>query len=645
MRMCGFAGFLDMDGVTPEREAVVRRMAGMLMHRGPDGEGAWVDGAAGMALGFRRLAVLDLSPEGAQPMQSHDGRWVVAFDGEIYNHADIRRRLGEGIAWRGHSDTEVLLEAVARWGVERALALFDGMFALALWDRVERVLVLARDRIGEKPLCYAQAGGSLLFGSQLTALSRHPAWDGALDRDALRLYMRLGWIPAPHTIYAAARKLPPGHLLVVRGKTSQLKAYWSAAERAEALAGSFGGAAAAAAERLNMLLRASVSLRMRADVPVGVFLSGGVDSSVLAAITQDLAGTAVPTFTIGFEQAPPDDSLHARRVASHLGTDHHDIRISDDEALGLVPQLPEVWDEPFADPAQLPALLLARAARRRVTVALSGDGADELFGGHGTYRSIPRDWRHRQALPAKALVTAAARQLATLAGLAAGPVNLLGNLSGRGRRSYPGSRLHSNAENLAAGSLAEMLGLHYSRWRGMPDPVLGGGRAATVFDDPTRQPRLDDPALATMVLDALAYLPDDLCVKTDCATMAASLEARLPFLDPAIVELAWSLPTSLKIENDAGKTVMRDVARRYLPRELVERPKMGFEVPIGRWLTGRLRGWADDLLAEGRLKRQGHLNAPLIARCWQDHRSGARNRQAELWHTLMFQAWWDKTSS
>lgn len=634
--MCGFAGFLDIGGDTPDRARVVQAMADTLVHRGPDDSGVWTDDGAGIALGFRRLAILDLSPQGHQPMQSRDGRWVVTFNGEIYNHVELRARLAPA-EWRGHSDTEVLLEAVARWGVDRALASFDGMFAIALWDRLERVLYLARDRIGEKPLYWAQCGGTLMFGSELKALKRHPAFDRTIDRDALAAYLKLGWVPSPHTIYSHARKLAPGTVLAVKGDTRTIRTYWSAIDRARAVAGTFTGGRAAAAERLNQLLRASVSLRMQADVPVGVFLSGGIDSSLTAAIMTELSPGPVHTFTVGFDQQGYDESPHARAVADHLGTVHTEMRVGDAEALALVPRLPAIWDEPFADPAQLPTCLLAEVTRQRVTVALSGDGADELFGGYGIYRSIPADWARLRATPDWT------RRLAEImAAIPSGPLNALAGLAslgGRKRRSYPGYRFKKSFEALGATSISELLGLHYTRWRGMPQLVPGAGEADTVFSNAERQPQVSDPALNVMVMDALGYLPDDLCVKTDRATMAASLEARLPFLDHSVAEFAWSLPTAMKIEGDTGKAVLRDVLYNYVPRELVDRPKMGFEVPIGRWLSGALKGWADDLLSEDVLRRQGYLDAGLVARCWQDHRSGAKNWQTELWHALMFQAW------
>ncbi|RAU23855.1 asparagine synthase (glutamine-hydrolyzing) [Paramagnetospirillum kuznetsovii] len=635
--MCGFAGFLDLGTATPDRAAVARAMAQTLIHRGPDDDGVWTDDSAGIALGFRRLAILDLSPQGHQPMASHDGRWVVSFNGEIYNHAALKARLDPAIAWRGHSDTEILLEAVAAWGVDKAVAEFDGMFAFALWDRAERVLHLGRDRFGEKPLYWAELGGSLLFGSELKALAAHPKWDGGLDRDAMALFLRLGWIPAPHTIYAGVQKLEPATVMTVRAGERTVTRTWSAVERARAVEGSFTGTVEQATDRLEELLRASVGLRMQADVPVGLFLSGGVDSSITAALMRQLSSTPVHSFTIGFDEAGLDESPHARAVADHLGTIHTEVRISDAEALDLVPRLPHIYDEPFGDYAALPTCLLAQVTRRDVTVALSGDGADELFGGYGIYGAIPKDWRSLNAMP-----QALRRTAALGARLLAGPAESLAGLAGKftARRSHPGHRLGRAAEHLGAGSLAELVGLHYSRWRGMPELVLGAKSAATLFSGPT--PDVRDPALAVMLLDTLGYLPDDLCVKTDRATMAASLEARLPFLDPAIAEFAWSLPPALKIRDGVGKAVLRDLLYRHVPRALVDRPKMGFEVPLRRWLAGKLGDWADDLLSEDRLRHQGWLDAPKVAACWREQRSGAKSRRNEIWHALMLQAWIDR---
>lgn len=639
--MCGLVGFLDLSAVTPDRADVVGRMADTLAHRGPDDRGLWADDAAGIALGHRRLSIVELSPLGAQPMMSQDQRWVIAFNGEIYNHHDMRRRL-DLVAWRGHSDTETLVEAIARWGVEKTLALCDGMFAFAAWDRTERALILARDRFGEKPLYWSECNGTVLFASELKALRQHPAFDTSINRNALGLYMKMGWVPAPHTIYAHASKLMPGTFLRIQGQRREERAFWSSAERARNVAGTFTGGASAAAERLNQLLRSSITLRMQADVPVGVFLSGGIDSSLTAAIMQSLSSSPVHTFTIGFDQTGYDESPYAKSVATYLGTIHHETRITDEDALALVPDLPRLWDEPFADPAQLPTALLAQVTRKQVTVALSGDGADEIFGGYGIYRSLPRDWERLAASPSWMRRLGAIGRRLPVEGFNA--VAALASL-GRNRRSYPGYRLRKTGEMLGASSLPGLMGLHYQRWRGMPSPVLGATATRTVFTDPPTALNGLDPSLQTMVLDMLGYLPDDLCVKTDRATMAYSLEARLPFLDPAIVEFGWSLPTALKIGPATGKMVLREVLYGYVPRPLVDRPKMGFEVPIGRWLQGKLRDWADDLLSEDLLKRQGWLNAPLIARCWRDHRSGTKSWQTELWHVLMFQSWLNSNDS
>ncbi|MFD2233657.1 asparagine synthase (glutamine-hydrolyzing) [Phaeospirillum tilakii] len=637
--MCGFAGFLDLTRPTPEPRATAAAMAATLIHRGPDDADAWADPAAGIGLGFRRLAILDLSPHGRQPMHSHDGRWVLTFNGEIYNHAELRDRLGRDRPWRGHSDTEALLEAIAAWGVDEAVGRADGMFAFAVWDRARGELTLGRDRFGEKPLYWGESGGALLFGSELRALRVHPGWDGAIDRDALAAYLRLGWVPAPATIHRRARKLEAGTLLTVAADgATRSRRYWSAAARAAALAGSFAGSRDEAVERLDALVAEAVRLRMQADVPVGVFLSGGIDSSLTAALMSQASDAPVHSFTVGFDQAGLDESVHARAVAAELGTRHTEIRVDEAAALALVPDLPRLYDEPFADPAALPTVLLARETRRRVTVALSGDGADELFGGYGIYRSLPGDWHRQRRVPRPLRLAAAGG-----AELLAGPAELLAGLAGRLRRraSHPGYRLRRGAEGWRAEGLAALLALHHTRWRGMPAPVRLAAPPSRAESTEIAALAGRDPALALMLEDLATYLADDLCVKTDRATMSASLEARLPFLAPAVAEFAWSLPPEFKIDGATGKAVLRETLYRRLPRALVDRPKMGFEVPVGRWLRGGLRSWADDLLSEARLDRQGWLDAGLVARCWREHRSGAKTWQTELWHVLMFQCWLD----
>ncbi|MBF0561994.1 MAG: asparagine synthase (glutamine-hydrolyzing) [Alphaproteobacteria bacterium] len=645
--MCGFAGFLDPYRRARSPETIARNMAATLVHRGPDDDGCWVDETAGIALGFRRLSILDLSTEGHQPMVSQDGRYVIVYNGEVYSYLEIRRDLdaeaGWPISWRGHSDTEVLLAAVVRWGIARTLDAADGMFAFALWDRQERTLVLARDRLGEKPLYYGWCGGAFLFGSELKALRRHPAWVGDIDRSALGLYMRLGWIPAPHTIYRHVAKLPPGCTLTLTAAAGypgaeQVRPYWSARQQALAAAANpFQGDFQTAADHLEALLRRSVALRMRADVPVGVFLSGGIDSSTLAAMMQAETSRPVHSFTIGFAEPGHDESSHARAVARHIGTEHTGHIISEADVLALVPRMPMVYDEPMADAAQVPTCLLSALTRRQVAVALSGDGGDELLGGYPRYEGIPRQWNRLRRVPP------AVRSLIGGVGEAvpAGGLNAVSAAFGGRHRSYPGYRLRWSLRNRGAGGLSELLRLHHERWRGTPMPVRGAGAALTAFDEAVSWG--GDAALSLMVLDAVTYLPDDLCVKTDRASMAFGLETRLPFLDHHVAEFAWSLPTEFKIAGGVGKRVLRDVLYRLVPREIVDRPKQGFTVPIDRWLRGSLRPWADDLLAEDRLRREGYLDAALVSGCWRDHRAGRRNWQTEIWFALMFQAWLEQT--
>ncbi|MBI5165737.1 MAG: asparagine synthase (glutamine-hydrolyzing) [Magnetospirillum sp.] len=616
--MSGLAGFLDIDVNTPDRETVATRMAAAVAHRGPDDARVWVDDAAGLAFGFRRLALLEPSPSGRQPMESRDGRWVLALDGAIFNHHELRRRL-DPIAWRGHSDAEVFLEAISRWGLERALAAADGMFALALWDRSDRALSLARDRIGEKPLAYAAVGGRILFGSEVRALAAHPAWDATLDRDALALYMRQGWIPAPHTIYRAARKVMPATIVTFAGGRRSERVTWSAPDRAAAIAGRFSGGPEAAAERLNQHLRSAVTLRMDADVPVGAMLSGGVDSALMTAVMQEMAAGSIPT--VGLAIPGCDDGVRAATVAAALGTRHTQIEIGEREALATVRRLALLCDEPFADPLQLPACLLAETARREMGVALVSAGADALFAGAGIHRSIPQAWARLSRWP-RWIRRAAA-------GIADGlPSAALGHRHRRALQSF------------SASGIGDLHRQHYSRWQGPGSPVLGASRAAASFGD---IPEAVDPALAVMLLDTTTMLPDDVCVALDRAAGAAGLEARLPFLDQAVIEFAWTLPTAFHIAGETGKAMLGHLLRRYLPPALCEMPGAPCTAPLGRWLNGGLKEWADDLLAEDRLKRDGILDAAVVTRCWREHRAGTHDRQTELWHALMFLGWLDGT--
>lgn len=619
--MCGIAGFFDPQRLSdPARYAdLAEAMAARLAHRGPDDRGVWSDAVAGIALGFRRLAILDLSAAGHQPMFSADGDLVMIFNGEIYNHRALREELTG--PWRGHSDSEVLLAAVARWGFAAALERLEGMFAIALWDRRRRQLHLARDRFGEKPLYWGWSGGVLLFGSELKALAAHPRWSGALDRGALGLYLAQSYVPAPRSAYEGIAKLPPGGFVTIAadGAVSEGR-YWSAVERAAAAAASpFAGDLAAATERLEALIDRSVALRLEADVPVGVFLSGGIDSSTVVAAMQQARPGAVRSFSIAFPDAPLDEAPFAAAVARHLGTAHTELRVSEADCLAVLPRLPEIWDEPFADASQIPTAALCRVTRGEVTVALSGDGGDELFGGYPRYGEAAAQWRRIAAHPAR---RAAARRV----------VGALAGANGRLAR-----RLRKLAEGWAHEDAAGLYRDHVSRWRPGDGLTPALARPASALDGPLPE---GPPSLAQrfMLLDALTYLPDDLLVKIDRASMAVGLEARAPLLDHRIAEFAWSLPPALLFEG-GGKRVLREVLYRRVPRALVDRPKQGFEPPIGAWLSGGLRDWADDLLSPARLARSGLVDPGVVAARWSEHRAGRRSWAYPLWTVLMLEAW------
>ncbi|MEE8515357.1 MAG: asparagine synthase (glutamine-hydrolyzing) [Alphaproteobacteria bacterium] len=651
--MCGIAGFLD-----PTRRAAAEalektagRMAATLVHRGPDDDGVWADAEAGLGLGHRRLSILDLSAEGRQPMTSADGRHVLVFNGEIYNHHDIRAALdGESDAprWRGTSDTEVMVEAINRWGLDRALEAFNGMFAFAVWDRRESTLMLARDRLGEKPLYYGWSRGVFLFASELKALAQHPAWRGEIDRGALALYLRHSFVPAPHSIFKGIAKLLPGHALTLAadgGEDAQrIAPYWSARLRAEqSAADPFCGSDADAIDALDGLITSAVALRMEADVPVGAFLSGGIDSSAVVAAMQRVAKRPVATFTIGFFDAAFNEAEHACAVASHLGTEHTEIYVGERDALDIVPKLATVYDEPFADVSQIPTMMLARLTRRHVTVGLSGDGGDELFGGYGRYQDAARRWHRARMLPSplRAGLRCAAHHLPADA-LNSGFGWLGTVLSKRRRPSRPGDRLQARLMSYGAADAIDCYRPWTMHWRGARTPVIGAGNLATAFDDDLRRAPFADAVNSNMFMDAESYLPDDLLVKIDRATMAHGLEARAPLLDHRIAEFSWRLPAAMKIRNGEGKWPLRQVLYRSVPRNLVDRPKMGFDVPVGPWLNGALGDWAEDLLDEGRLKREGFFDPAPIRQRWQEHRAGVRNWRTELWDVLVFQSWYEQ---
>lgn len=640
--MCGIVGFLSRTALDSGSHAVVRRMADQIVHRGPDDAGIWLDEQAGIALGHRRLSIIDLSPAGHQPMISPSGRYVAVYNGEIYNHRDLRVALdaaGAAPTWRGHSDTEVMLAAIEHWGVEGALSRLNGMFAFALWDREQRVLYLARDRMGEKPLYYGVQGGVLLFGSELNALRAHPTCRGDIDRDALALFLRHNYVPAPRSIWQGISKLPPAHYLRIDSSLNVgvPVSYWDLQEIAQ------GGDAmpmaddAALVDQLEVLLKDAVGRRMEADVPLGAFLSGGVDSSTVVALMQVQSARPVRTFSIGFAEKDYDESNHAKAVAAHLGTDHTELFVTADDALQTIPKLPAIWDEPFSDSSQIPTYLLSGLTRQHVTVSLSGDGGDELFGGYNRYLLAMKLWQPMAMLPVGMRHRIA--RLLTAPQTATGVRAAMHVLPRKYRHKAIADRLPKIAQLLDACSPEALYLSLVSHWQRPEDVVIGAAEPLTLLNGGAAA--FSDFRQKMMYLDARTYLPDDILVKVDRASMAVSLEARVPMLDHRLVEFAWRMPLSAKIRRGTGKWALRQVLYRHVPRSLIDRPKMGFGVPIDSWLKGPLRDWAEALLDERRLREDGFFNPAIIRRKWDEYQYSGRRWHYHLWDILMFQAWHD----
>lgn len=647
--MCGLAGYLG-HSVEVEGSELLTKMGSVLVHRGPDDEGNWHDLDGGIGLTHRRLSIVDLSPAGHQPMVSASGRYVVAFNGEIYNHVSLRRHL-EGPAslhvWRGHSDTETLLAAIEKWGVEESLRRCVGMFALALWDRSNRCLHLIRDRMGEKPLYYGWVGTTLIFGSELKALRAHPAWQGEIDRDVLTLFFRHNYIPAPYSIYKNVWKLLPGTCISISLADIEKhclpppKPYWSVAHQAEqGRIASFAGTDADALAELERLSTDAITLQQLADVPLGAFLSGGVDSSAIVALMQAQSSRPVRSFTIGFSEADYNEAEYAVAVARHLGTEHTELYVAPGEVLAVIPKLPMIYDEPFSDSSQIPTFLVSQMARRHVTVSLSGDGGDELFGGYNRY-FLGADLRrqmHRLPIRLRKAMAAGVRGLppSVLDAL----LRPLGRLIPEFNVNQPSDKAYKAMDVLALDRDTDMYRHLVSHWNDPANLVIGGVEPPTVLDSLLgRRTAEESFEQWMMTTDMQTYLPDDILTKVDRAAMAVSLETRVPFLDHRLVEFSLSLPLHMKIRDRQGKWLLRQMLYKHVPKALIERPKMGFGVPIGSWLRGPLREWAEELLNEARLTREGFLHPDPIRQKWNEHLSGARNWQYYLWDVLMFQAW------
>jgi asparagine synthase (glutamine-hydrolysing) len=651
--MCGIAGYLG-HGVWQGGEharAGLNLMASAITSRGPDDSGLWFDDMHTVGLAHRRLSIVDLSPAGHQPMQTASGRYVVVYNGEIYNHEELRRELdaaGHAPSWRGHSDTETILAGFDAWGIEPTLHRCVGMFAFALWDRQERTLTLARDRLGEKPLYYGWQGegraASLVFGSELKALKQHPQFRGVINRDAITLLMRHNYIPAPYSIYRDIFKLPPGCLLTVNldagGDRPSPRQYWSLPQVAETGRRNLHqGNPQQIVDELDGLLKQVIGQQMVADVPLGAFLSGGVDSSTVVALMQSQASRPVKTFTIGFDEYGYDEAVHAREVAAHLGTDHTELYVRPEEAMAVIPQLPLIYDEPFSDSSQIPTLLVSKLAREHVTVSLSGDGGDEVFCGYTRYTVAASAWNKLSTIP-RPIRSMGAAGIRTISPSSwdrlARAIPGVSQRVGAGRF---GDKLHKAAGVLASPSIdALYMGL-ISHWDAPSDLVLGASEPPTQLTGLAPSLESLTPVERMMALDMVSYLPDDILTKVDRAAMSVSLETRVPFLDHRLMQFAWGLPQDVKLRDGVGKWALKQVLYKYVPRTLIDRPKMGFGVPLDKWLRGPLKEWAEALLDEERLRREGYFDSSIVQQKWREHLTGQRNWAYHLWDVLMFQAW------
>ena len=650
--MCGVTGYLNFSNFQADPN-IVRRMADRIAHRGPDDVGIWAQGP--IAFGHRRLSIVDLSPAGHQPMHSVCGRYVLVFNGEIYNHNLLRQDIeaesyfDEIIRqWRGHSDTEVILAALGLWGLSKTLTRLVGMFAIALWDRKDRTLFLARDRLGEKPIYYGRIGDTFMFGSELKSLRAHPDFCAEVDRGALSLLMRHNYIPAPYSIYKYIKKLLPGTCLQV-APSGEIKErnYWSLPDIVNCNeSNSFAGTDEEAIEELERLMSNAIKGQMISDVPLGAFLSGGIDSSTVVALMQAQSDHPVNTFSIGFFEKEYDEAHHAKLVAKHLKTNHTELYVTAKQAQEVIPLLPKIYDEPFADSSQIPTFLVSQLAKKHVSVSLSGDGGDELFGGYNRYFIAGDMWRHinRMHPIMRNLMEYGIRSLTPETWTKLSRIGMP-ILPSRYRQNNVGDKLYKLASILSTGGQDVIYHQLISHWQDPATLVLGGFEPPTPLKSLNKLAKNDNFIERMMLLDTISYLPDDILVKVDRAAMGVSLETRVPMLDHRIVEFAWSLPFNMKVRNGESKWLLRQVLSRHVPKKIMQRPKMGFGVPIGHWLRGPLREWAEELLDPIRIKSEGYFNPLLVEEKWRQHLSGRHNWQYLIWDVLMFQAWLENESS
>lgn len=626
-----------------ELAPMVERMVASIRYRGPDDSGIWTDRPRGVGLGHARLSVLDLTPQGHQPMLSASGRYVMVFNGEIYNHLELRQDLGE-LSWHGHSDTETLLACVEAWGIDKMLPRLVGMFAVALWDRVDQCLTLARDRFGEKPLYYGWCNDVFLFGSELKAIQAYPDWVSRIDRHSVAGFMRYAYVPLPHSIFKGIRKLIPGTFIVLSARATPgswpaPQYYWSALDvTQQPVLNTLSEDEAV--EELDSLLRRAITGQMLSDVPLGAFLSGGIDSSTVVALMQSQSVRPVKTFSIGFSEGDYDEAKHAREVAAYLGTDHTEWYVTPDDAMAVIPQLPAIYDEPFGDSSGIPMHLVAKLARRQVAVSLSGDGGDESFGGYNRYFWARSIWDRVGPMPVAMrrwvghLLTLCPPEWWNRVGQVMRTV-----LPKRFQLAALGDKIHKLAEVIDVADSDELYRRLVSQHRDSGALVIGAEEYPIWADEQAARLKREDFSEGMMFHDLVGYLADDILTKVDRAAMAVSLETRIPFLDHRVVEFAWGLPLHLKIRHGQGKWLVRQVLDRYVPRTLIERPKMGFGIPLDSWLRGPLRDWAEELLSEHRLRQEGYVSPAVVRQKWEEHLSGRRNWQYWLWNVLMFQAW------